>query len=354
MKFSVPFLPEITYSQFLQKNIKHIHSIYYTLNTGPVLDARFRFLHTDFNQLNQMLQKFSGIKKYCLLNARFIHPTLYHDTEFLDRILDQMSRLNDCGNIDGIVFSDAYFLTALTDRNNEVSNHIEAVPGINCMIDSIEKAESFIDIIRTKKFKLPGKLILDRSLNRNLDQLEKISLAVKKAYPETKIELLANEGCIHHCPFKLAHDAQISLANFESIKNLTFLTNQTVGCHAYFLDNPETFLHSPFIRPEDTTHYDHLADTIKLCGRTLGPVFLTKMLTAYFNRSYNGNLFKLMDAAHWMADHYHLDNKRLDPGFLKMVTKCKTINGRHNQCRSAWKKAAKKKSIQIKKYKDIQ
>lgn len=353
MKLSVPFLPISSYVNFLKNCSDHIHSIYFSLNTGPVLDARFRFIDADIEQLNAKLTELKNIKKYCLLNARFVHPSLYHDDHFLDRLFNYLGFLKTTGNLDGFVFSDAYLLTAMGNKKNRLSESIEAVPGINCMIDSFEKAEAFFEIIRNNRFLTPGKIILDRSMNRDLGTLIKTADSIHERYPDIIIELLANEGCIRHCPFKLTHDAQISLANLDSVKNVTFITNQSVGCHAYFFDQPENFLKSPFIRPEDQAAYTPFVDTIKICGRTLGTKFLFQVIKAYINRSFDGNLIELMDAAHWLADHYNLRNKRLDPGFLKIITGCKNICTNCNHCSKLWSTAATKKKLQFKPYKDI-
>ncbi len=354
MKLSVPFIPDQSYARFLKKQIKSLHSVYYALHTGPVLDARMRFTKISVNSLNKHLSNIGPVKKYCLLNSRFMHPKLYHDAFLLDQLLDQLNDLYAHSNIDGFVFSDTYFLAALASRKKRIIQNLEAVPGINCMIDSFEKTVSFLDIIENLGFLLPKKIILDRSLNRNLSQLETTGEIIRNNYPDIKIELLANEGCILHCPYKLAHDSQISFSNLDTSKNLTYLTNQRIGCHAYFFNQPERFFKTPFIRPEDVQVYTPLADSIKLCGRTLGQSFLTNLINAYVKQSYNGNLLKLMDATHWLSDQYDIDNKSLDPGFLKMVTQCTKTCKNCNLCQILLERSARKKTLEIKNYKDIQ
>ncbi|MBU1343395.1 MAG: hypothetical protein KKE44_01080 [Proteobacteria bacterium] len=352
MKLSVPFIPDEKYTDFLKNKTLNIESIYFSLHSGQVLDSRLRFKETGLHELSKGLQALGSVKKYCLLNSRFIHPGLYNDKLFLNQVLDKLEFLVSHSTITGIVFSDAYFLNAMAATKRDVISCLEAVPGINCMIDSSQKAVSFFEIIEQTGFKLPGKIVLDRSLNRNLKQLEKTGNKIKQQYSPIKIELLANEGCIYYCPFKFAHDAQISFSNLRITTDKTLRTNQRIGCHAHFFKTPENFLKSPFIRPEDMDRYKGMADSIKLCGRTLGINFLFNCIEAYIKKSYKGNLFNLMDAAYWLSDLYHIKNKNLDPGFFNTLTGCTKDCKRCNICQDLFIKTAKKKSLEIKNYKD--
>jgi len=352
MKLSVPYIPDDKYTHFLKKQLPSIESVYFSLHSGPILDSRTRSRKTDIHELSKGLQEFKDIKKYCLVNSRFIHPDLYHDPGFLNQTLDHLETLVSFSDISGIVFSDFYFLNALSDTKRDIISHIEAVPGINCMIDTSQKAFSFFEMIEQTGFKLPRKIILDRSLNRNIKQLEKTSEEIRQRYNPIKIELLANEGCIDYCPFKLSHDAQISLSNTGLTQDKTFHINNTLGCQSYLAAKPEKIFKSPFIRPDDTERYEKIADTIKLCGRTLGFNFLSRCINAYSEKSYDGNLFSLMDAAHWLSDLWHIENKRLDPGFFNMITTCTKDCKNCKLCKNLFLKTAKKKPVTIKPYGD--
>jgi len=352
MKLSVPFIPDEPYIHFLEKNVLGLESIYFPLPSGPVLDSRIRLKEAGTDEVARELKQFKNIRKYCLLNSRFIHPHAYHDPHFLNRTMDRLELLALDAGMTGFVFSDAYFLNALSRTNRDIIADLEAVPGINCMMDSSEKAFAFFDLIEQAGFKLPGKIALDRSLNRNLVQFEKTALEIKGRYPSIKIEILANEGCIDLCPFKLTHDAQISFSNLGLSKTTHDLTNRTLGCHAYFFKNPERFFKSPFIRPEDLSAYKNLADTVKLCGRTLGAKFLMNCITAYRDASYDGNLFLLMDAAHWLSDLIHLDNKKLDPGFMSVLTSCSKDCRNCSICSDLLLTTSMHKPFKIKAYED--
>ncbi|WP_022664389.1 hypothetical protein [Desulfospira joergensenii] len=322
MKLSIPYISSPDYSDYLQTKLPFLESIYFSLGSGPVLDSRIRISSLDIQTLARELSPFSRTKKYCLLNTRFVRPGLYMDKGFLTQALDKIEILHETCGLDGIVFTDFYLLKGLDRTGHPIVPRLEALPGVNCMIDTSQKAFAFMEMIETTRFKLPGKIILDRSLNREPKKLASTVRDIKAARPHIKIELLANEGCIYQCPFKLGHDAQISLSNTGLVRETTYRLNQELGCHAYFHDHGHRFLKSPFIRPEDLPHYSDLADSVKLCGRTLGRRFLIRCIEAYIDRSFDGNLLDLMDAANFLSGFYHMDNKKLDPDFFKTLTSC--------------------------------
>jgi len=352
MKLSVPFISDASYIHFLENHISCLESIYFPLPSGPVLDSRIRTKEVGLHEVAGELKQFTTIRKYGLLNTRFIHPDAYHDRDFLNRTLDRLEFLALDAGMTGFVFSDAYFLNALSRTGRDIIPGLEAVPGINCMMDSSRKVFSFFDLISHTGFKLPGKIALDRSLNRDPARLEKTVREIKGRYPSIKIELLANEGCIDFCPFKLTHDAQISFSNLGLARDQNYLTNRTLGCHAYFFKTPERFFLSPFIRPEDLDFYKDTADAVKLCGRTLGAKFLMNCITAYKDASHDGNLLLLMDAVHWLSDHIYIDNKKLDPGFLSMLTSCTKDCGTCTTCRDLLLTTSMHKPFTIKAYGD--
>ncbi len=354
MKLSVPFIPEKSYIQFLLEKRAYLESIYFGLPSGPVLDSRIRFSHMDLPSLSKSLIPMKGIKKYCLLNTRFIRPDLYTDTQFLTRLLDMLQFLHGKCPIKGIVISDFYLVNALANTGHDMVPLLEAVPGINCMMDSCQKIFSHMEMIENTGFKIPEKLILDRSLNRDPETLDTMVGSIKAIYPNMKIELLANEGCLHHCPFKPAHDAQIALSNTGVVKENTHAINQAAGCHGYFHQHPEKFLKSPFIRPEDVLHYKGVADTLKICGRTLGTRFLTRCIAAYCQKNYDGNLMDLMDATNFLASSFHLDNKQLGDGFFKTITTCTNVCKNCRICHNIFLKIVEKKSITLKPYGNYQ
>ncbi len=319
---NVPFLPEDRYIDFLIQCSADLDSVHFSLLHSRTLDSRIRIEPAVAHEaIVAGLARLRGPKKYALLNSRFYTPELLVDHNNIAPILRTLDHCLEQGVIDGIVYCDHYLLQALADEAPEIAARLEAVPSVNTMLDSCHKIEAQLAYIGETGFRPPGKVILDRSLNRNLDELATICLTVHRQIPGLKLEALANEGCLPYCPFKLSHDAYIALANMDG-QDPTHVINCDIGCMRLLDEQPHRLLQSPFIRPEDVDLYLYHVDTIKLCGRTLGPDFLINAITAYRARRYDGNLLDLMDAMSWLADRLYVDNSLLSFDFANMLSEC--------------------------------
>lgn len=351
--YNVPFIPHPGYLSFLNRNRSRIGSVYFSLLDGPVLDSRRRFQAMETEQLAMDLSKFPVPARYCLLNTRMLHPDLYFSPDFTAQLRNAFETLLNRQMIDGIVFCDFYLLNVMSRALGDLASHLEAVPGINAMIDGTDKADACLDMISCTSFRSPGKITLDRSLNRNPDRLARVSGDLRAKYPGMAIELIANEGCLYHCPFKPAHDAHISLSNCGLSRERTWEMNREAGCVAHLLSHPEQILRSPFIRPEDIHRYKGVADSVKLCGRTLGAGFLEKTLTAYFSERFDGNLLEILDAAEWMSAHYHINNEQLGNNFYKLLTTCTKACKTCDCCSRLFSRTARRKKQEFKQYRDL-
>ena len=319
---NVPFLPEERYVDFLIQCAGDLDSVHFSLLHSRSLDSRIR-IEPPLAQEETIasLARLQGPKKYALLNSRFYTPELLTDHSNIQPVLRTLDHCLERGVIDGIVYCDHYLLQVLADEAPDIAAQLEAVPSVNTMLDSCHKIEAQLAYIGETGFKMPGKVILDRSLNRDLDQLANISLHLHQLFPTIKIEVLANEGCLPYCPFKLSHDSYIALANING-KSQTHIINCDIGCMRMLDEQPHRLLQSPFIRPEDIDLYLYHVDTIKLCGRTLGTAFLINAIKAYRARRYEGNLLDLMDAMSWLADRLYVDNRMLSFDFANMLSQC--------------------------------
>ncbi|MFA7348551.1 MAG: hypothetical protein WCZ86_12395 [Desulfurivibrionaceae bacterium] len=319
----VPFLPDPHYVDFLSEFQPSLHSVHFSLFLENIPDGRHRSsIAPAFAELSPALARLPGPKKYALLNSRFHHPRLYADKSALQKIIHALDTLLAADALHGITIVDFYLLQALSDLNPEVAAQLEAVPGVNCMLDSFAKVQGCLEAIAETAFKPPTKINLDRSLNRNLADLAAISQQCRRHYPKVKLTLLANEGCLDRCPFKLTHDAQIAFANTGCIANETHAANQELGCIRILSNSPATLFKSPFIRPEDLHQYEGVVEVIKLCGRTLGTAFLQRVVRGYADRRYEGNLLDLMDTMEWLAKRLHVANEELPADFWTRLSGC--------------------------------
>ena len=346
MQFNVPFIPDEKFITFLNDHSESLDSCHFSLYSDLLLDARHRHSVIQTNDLIAALAGLKGIKKYMLMNSRIQAPRMYFDQRHLSVTVRILTRMLDAGALDGIVFTDAQYLQALSTAAGDKFSRLEAIPSINCMLDSFDKVIAIMNFIAITHFKQPETLILDRSLNRKINALADVSARCRKKFPGIKIELLANEGCLFQCPYKPAHDCHISLSNMGTPFD-TFRFNHDLGCIRYLKNYPFQILKSPFIRPEDVKAYEQHADVIKVCGRDLGSSFLMKTISAYLRGSFSGNLLDLLDALNWMAEKAIISNHELPHDFLQQLSSCSKDCGSCHYCEDLLEACAKEKSLAI-------
>lgn len=318
---NVPFLPDEGYTSFLAERRQYIDTIQFSLPSEKPLDSRVRLNGPESEEQMRLLAGLGGLRKYALLNSRFYEPSLFRKSDTLQQLINLLAQYLEQGIINGIVFCDYYLLQCIADEAPEVAAGLEAVPGVNMILDSTTKIEALIEYIGESRFKLPGKIILDRNLNRDLDKLARMAYRLRQEYPEMQLEVLANEGCLLHCPYKLSHDAYISLSNQLGCDHTHHL-NYKYGCMRLIDEKPQRIFQSPFIRPEDVDLYLYHIDVIKICGRTLGVGFLQQAIDAYCEKKFTGNLLELLDAMHWLSDKLYVDNQLLSFDFADMLSVC--------------------------------
>jgi len=341
--FNVPFLPDANYTDFLVSHQDRIHSVHFPLYDDTLKDARIDLDKIPLQSIVNQLRRLKHQKKYLLANARIHTSTLYSNKEAFLELRSKLEYLIQEDALDGIIFADSYMLVALGKALPSIANQLEAVPSINFGISSAEHLHVLVEFAETAGFRQPAKITLDRALNRQPKALKQLTRSIKRDYPDVTIELLANEGCINHCPFRSTHESMISMANLlEDCGGYdTHRINTSLACRKILFDEPHRFFASPFIRPEDTDMVSACGiDLIKLCGRTLGPQFLLKCLRSYCAGRHDGNLIDLMDASNWMGQHFYVDNKLLPDNFYALISSCTNHCSSCSICRLLFENSA--------------
>ena len=347
IQLSIPFLPDSAYTEFLAARRPFLHSIYFSLFTTPAVDARYRLGPWQGEDLLRYLPRLGDVPQYALLNSRFHHPEHYFDTGFQDRLLERLEELTDAGLLKGIVFADFYLLKALGRRGPSTANVLEAVPSVNAHIDTPRKLRVCLEMIADSGFRPPQKLILDRGLNRRPKALADMLAAIHAHHAPMDVGLLANEGCLPDCPYKPAHDAHLALGNMQLARENTYDLNVDLGCLEAFRARPERIFQSPFIRPEDVDRLDSRISFVKLGGRTLGPAFLQRVIDAYVQRRYDGNLLDLLDTLEALALLIHVANDALPADFHDRMCTCPDNCGTCGYCRGLARKAVRRQPLQL-------
>ena len=154
-----------------------------------------------------------------------------------------------------------------------------------------------------------------------------------------KLYLLANSGCLNFCSAHQFHDNLVS--HEQEIRAMDNAYNFRGICHDY-LARKEKQIHylrdTNFIRPEDLPLYEPFFDVAKLATRSSrDPV---RILEAYLNGSYHGNLMDLMEPDH--AEAFYpaiLENSRIPAEFGEHVLNCPKNCGQCTYCEEIFSKA---------------
>jgi collagenase-like PrtC family protease len=137
-------------------------------------------------------------------------------------------------------------------------------------------------------------LILPYSeFNRDFQALERIG-----ANLSCGIVLFANIACIYHCHYLAEHACSVGHASQENqggSKTPSMLDSYLWQCTRRRLVQPELFLSSRWIRPEDLHLYEALGvEEFKIIDRSRSTAWLLRATKAYASRRYDGNLLDII------------------------------------------------------------
>ena len=220
----------------------------------------------------------NGLKFNYLLNATCLDNLEW--TRFGQRRLHYLIDWLIDINIDSVTVSIPYLLELIKRRYPKLNIYISTL----ARIDSVEKAKywenlgadeitlSFVDI------------------NRNFRILKKIRESVR-----CELKLIANLDCLYHCPLLTYHANLISHASQLTHQMRNFLIDYCyLSCDYKRIANPEEFIRSGWIRPEDICYYEDIKiDKIKFVDRRMATEEISLIVDAYTKRKYDSNLLDL-------------------------------------------------------------
>lgn len=176
-----------------------------------------------------------------------------------------------------------------------------------CYIDSLNRALMYESLGATR-------LTLSEDLNKSFRLLRLIREKCK-----AKLEIIANNGCLLRCPFRVYHNtitAHVSQCPIDDPTGFTYKPYPLMRCTLKRLSDHKEILKAPWIRPEDIKYYAQMGiDHIKIAGRGLPADDLLRLIEAYLAGRYEGDIYALIDNSylHFCWDMFDLEAELLPP-----------------------------------------
>jgi collagenase-like PrtC family protease len=324
-KFSIPYTPGML-DALDDLDVDSISDVYFS-------DNKFGSARTIFGSQEMFDELYDVRDKYGIKLHYLVNPSLYSN-EFYGQVFDLIDHVKNI-DIDMITLNNSYLL-----RSNIIKNFQENKPDIvlkNSVNNLVRTLKDFIFMHEVLYLK---HIIVDRSLNRDLDTLRKMSAYAKQH--DVKITMLVNEGCIVDCKWKQWDDLIISQVKFQDKRDITTSIHNKLGCVSYFNENPAEWLKTAFTFPNDLAKFDGLVDVIKLAGRGIPVKQWTKVIDAYQRSSGNLRLGDILSTTGNSRLSIALINDITELGFNQLTNNCKTVCGTEcDHCDKVYEKLIK-------------
>lgn len=231
----------------------------------------------------------NGIKFNYLLNSLCMGNKEFMK-EHHEKILDILDKLSDL-KVDSITIANP-FLCELIKKQYP---HFKVCVSVNERIRSLQQ-------IRYWEEFGADQITLDQIVNRDFNLLREILKYTKLT--GTEIRLFANNLCLHDCPTRTHHGLANSHASQTGEYSTTFhIHYHYQRCTLSKMLNPSKLIAATWIRPDDIHYYEELMNevgnsnlTLKLVERGSSTEYLQKILKAYSERRYDGNLMDIIYA----------------------------------------------------------
>lgn len=275
----------------------------------------------------------AGFRVNLVLNSTCEGVGQYSD-EYAAYLRDFTSYMVEELGIEAFTIASPYVMAIVHDQAPDV----EIAASVLCDVDCVERARAFERLGATV-------LTPDVSINRDLSMLRRIK-------EETNLELkvMVNEGCMHKCPYRKFHFNAMShvsanaahLGHGLSLEQFKAQVDFVAGkpffslCGADLERGHSQILKSGWVRPEDLHAYEGVSTFFKISGRTVPTHVVVRMVRAYMEQSWDGDLLDIMDSSlrtYSLARGASVDNKALgDAGFFERVTNCDRNCSRCGYC----------------------
>lgn len=177
-----------------------------------------------------------------------------------------------------------------------------------------------------------------KELNRDMVALRRVKAWC--AARGKQVHLLANSGCLYHCPWQTDHDSRVAHES-EIAENDNVEQAYPSPCWGH-IANPENqgrLLRNTWIRPEDVGFYEDVTAVMKLATRLHDDP--RRVVEAYVRRRFDGNLLTLFEPSYVpVMGGRTVDNTRFPSDWIERVTSCGHRCEACGYCDGVWSSVA--------------
>jgi collagenase-like PrtC family protease len=309
-KFSIP------YTQGMMETLPHLDTT--TITDIYFSDNKFGSARSIFNGKEMFDELYAIREKYGIKVHYLVNPSVYSN-EFYEQVPELIEHVKNI-QADIVTLNNTYLLRANIINDFRIGNpNIELKNSVNNLVRTLK------DFVFMHQVLNMTSIIVDRSLNRDLDTLKKMSDYAKQH--DIKITMLVNEGCIVDCKWKQWDDIIISQIKFQDNRETTDNVHEKLGCISYFKTNPAEWLKTAFTLPNDISKFDGMVDVIKIAGRGFPVNRWFNVIDAYQKQSGNIRFGEILSTTGQTALAITTVNQITDLGFNDLTKNCKTVCG---------------------------
>ena len=218
-----------------------------------------------------------GLEFSYLLNAPCLGNLQYSRKGF-KQLTDLIEWVEEAG-ADAVTVGIPYLVDLVRRRFPRLKIKVSTIARVNTVRKALQYEDMGVE-----------EIIIDEHINREFKNLEAIRKAVK-----CNLELIVNNICLWQCPYNFEHVNHDGHASREGEEEAyCYLQYPGYLCLYRKLTDPVELLKSPWIRPEDLSHYETIGyDHFKITERFKRTPLLLEHVKAYENRRYDGNVLDL-------------------------------------------------------------
>lgn len=218
-----------------------------------------------------------GLEFSYLLNAPCLGNLQYSRKGF-KQLTDLIEWVEEAG-ADAVTVGIPYLVDLVRKRFPRLKIKVSTIARVNTVRKALQYEDMGVE-----------EIIIDEHINREFKNLEAIRKAVK-----CNLELIVNNICLWQCPYNFEHVNHDGHASREGEEEAyCYLQYPGYLCLYRKLTDPVELLKSPWIRPEDLSHYETIGyDHFKITERFKRTPLLLEHVRAYENRRYDGNVLDL-------------------------------------------------------------